>query len=114
MASRTLFHIAVTPIPDEPLVTSREQALAGLEWLNRKLAGGQLVRAKPFPQTGGYMIADIPIGDPVRARQALDALLGTYPLKDTVGLVINIELETLEEGFEVLLAAIDARERINV
>lgn len=100
------FHIQVIPVADEPLVLTREQALDGLAWLKARLADGVLIDAAAFPQTGGYMIVK------ADSREALDDLLDTYPLIATVDLDINYLLPTLDDGFAVLLAAIDRRERI--
>jgi hypothetical protein len=99
------YHIRVTPIPDEPLILDRRQALDGLGWLNGHLADGSLIAAEAFPETGGYMIAE------AANLEALTGLLASYPLLHTIRMDIN-ELVTLEEGFAVLLAAIDKRERI--
>lgn len=99
------FHISVTPNADEPLILTRGQALDALGWLNGHLADGALVAAEAFPETGGYMIAE------ADSREVLSGLLASYPLLHTIRMDIN-ELVTLEEGFAVLLDAIDKRERI--
>lgn len=106
------FHILVTPIPDEPLVLTRRQALDGLGWLNGHLASGELVDAWAFPQTGGAMIVEAPFDDEAEARAWLDELLCTYPLLGTVNLRIN-RMVTLAAGFDVLLSAIDEHRRIS-
>lgn len=95
------FHILVTPAEDEPAILTREQAEAGLAWLHARLDDGTLTAAEAWPETGGYMIAE------ASSLAALEALLPTYPLRHTVYLEIN-EAIPLDDGFAVLLDAIDA------
>jgi hypothetical protein len=94
------FHILVTPIANESAILTREQAEAGLAWLHAKLADGTLTAAEAWPQTGGYMIAE------VSSLDALNDLLATYPLRHTVILEVNVAIP-LDDGFAVLFAAID-------
>lgn len=94
------FHVLVTPVADEAARVTREQALSGLQWLRTKRAAGVLTAAEAWPQTGGYMIAEVP------DRAALGALLATYPLIDTINVDIH-EAIPLDAGFGVLLTMIN-------
>jgi len=98
------FLVLVTPVPDEAQVVTRAEALAGLHWLQQKIADGTLAAAEAYPQTGGYMIMT------AASRAALAAALADYPLRRTIETDVR-ELVSLDEGFGVLLNAVDAYEK---
>lgn len=99
------FHVDVTAAPDEPLVTPREQILAGRAWLDEQTDLGVIRHWRSFRKTGGYMDVRMPAEDEETGRAQLAAWLAPYPLLDTITWTAEVLAPTPHAGFDELLGA---------
>jgi hypothetical protein len=106
------FLVQVQPVPNEPEILSRDEALAGYAWLRDRETEGVLstilayVKDDGTPITGGIMFAF------VEDRPALDALMAQYPMIHTITWTAD-GVGELAVGWDVLLASISAHNRVN-
>lgn len=98
------FLIIVTPVPNEAEIVSPEQVLAGKAWLAERLDEGIFEACEPFPETGGYVVLEVP------TERALRRVWADYPLLDTIRMQVR-QLVTLDEGFDVLMTNVATHQR---
>jgi hypothetical protein len=103
-------HVTVRPHPDEPFRVTLEQIDAAQAWLEERERTGVFTRVRPYVQTGGNVIVPIPDDMGINAaRDWFETLWKDYPLRDTISWEVDVEYDTLQEGFDVLRGAVLAR-----
>jgi hypothetical protein len=99
-----IFLVIVIPHADEADRVDENRRLAGRQWLADQESLGVITEhPRAFRATGGFMLVDAP------DRAALAAWLAPYPLRATIDIEVYEDVVDLDEGFDVLKAAIAAR-----
>ena len=101
-----IFLVVVIPHPDEADRVDSATVAAGRQWLDDEETLGVIVEhPRAFRKTGGYMLVE------AADQDALRAWLAPYPLLDTIEALIFEDVVDLDEGFDVLKAAVAEREQ---
>ena len=101
-----IFLVVVIPHPDEADRVDSATVAAGRRWLDEQQDLGIITEdPRAFRKTGGFMLVE------AKDEEALRAWLAPYPLLDTINALIFEDVVDLDDGFDVLKAAVAEREQ---
>ena len=100
-----IFLVVVIPHPDEADRVDADTVAAARQWLADEETLGVITFIRSFRKTGGFMLVE------AADQDALRAWLAPYPLLDTIEALIFEDVVDLDEGFDVLKAAVAEREQ---